>query len=196
MRLQSNVARSLAFFSVITVTSIAMTVIFAVVICTLGTPRSANEFLVTTILISTFVTVPIAALVAQNDFRMRRRNDELEALCPIDRLTGVFNQKHFVMAAQEELARMQRTRKDAAIIICSVDKFDKLIDAYGASFGDEVLRSIALTAYGQLRGPFDRLGRACVTRSVRAASTGTATPLTLQRVSVWLSFLHPQTCVA
>lgn len=66
---------------------------------------------------------------------------EHEALA--DRLTGLFNRRHFDRQLLRECARMRRYGTSTALVLLDVDRFKQVNDAEGHRAGDEVLQGVA-----------------------------------------------------
>jgi diguanylate cyclase (GGDEF)-like protein len=105
------------------------------------------------------VSIPMGALAAQYDLRIRRSHDRLEELASTDPLTGLLNRRSFRSAVTDELARMRRTGNRAAIAFVDLDHFKFVNDTYGHHFGDKVLCEVAVLLSDELRHPFDKLCR-------------------------------------
>ncbi|MBS1813621.1 MAG: GGDEF domain-containing protein [Acidobacteria bacterium] len=69
----------------------------------------------------------------------------------VDPLTNLLNRRGLADAANRELARYARQRKDFAVAVGDIDHFKALNDTYGHSFGDEVLVTTAKLLRDQLR---------------------------------------------
>lgn len=78
----------------------------------------------------------------------RRYEQELLRLARMDPLTGVYNRRAFVEAAE-----LERARPDAelSVVILDVDHFKSVNDHHGHGAGDDVLRALAAAATGALR---------------------------------------------
>lgn len=83
---------------------------------------------------------------------------ELERLATTDSLTGLFNRRHFLLAAGRELKRSMRYELPYTMLMLDLDHFKRVNDTYGHSFGDNVIRRFAEVARGCLRDE-DLLGR-------------------------------------
>lgn len=154
-----HVKSSLELFVLIPLVSVALAVISAVITFQLGVPESLVEFLKTTIGVALCVSVPMGALAAQYDFRIRKANKRLEELASTDPLTGLLNRRSFLSAVSDEMARMQRTANAGAIALLDLDHFKSLNDRFGHPFGDEVLCQVAVLLHEELRHPFDKVAR-------------------------------------
>ena len=62
-----------------------------------------------------------------------------------DGLTGLYNHRWFQQRLREELERAERLRTRVAMVLCDIDRFKRVNDAYGHPVGDEVLRGVART---------------------------------------------------
>lgn len=89
---------------------------------------------------------------------VKRRNQELEAInaeltrsATTDPLTGLFNRRHFMQRAHEEVKRAQRYQRCFGLLMLDVDHFKRLNDEFGHLAGDEVLVVLASVVKGTLR---------------------------------------------
>ncbi|WP_320128452.1 GGDEF domain-containing protein [uncultured Sphaerochaeta sp.] len=78
-------------------------------------------------------------------------HDQVQRLAAVDPLTGVYNRRFGVARLHEEFIRTVKQNISMGLLMMDIDNFKQINDAYGHSVGDRVLRSIALTARGQLR---------------------------------------------
>ncbi len=90
--------------------------------------------------------------------RRQELEDELRALASVDGLTGINNRRHFLELCEKEVGRAQRYDHPLALMMMDVDHFKRVNDTYGHAAGDEVLKQLAATCAGNLRG-VDILGR-------------------------------------
>jgi diguanylate cyclase (GGDEF)-like protein/PAS domain S-box-containing protein len=98
-------------------------------------------------------------LIILRDIRHRKEIEgKLHRLAVTDALTGIFNRRHIMALAQQELERAQRLRRDLAIVIFDIDHFKRINDHFGHLAGDQVLEILARECQANLRS-FDILGR-------------------------------------
>jgi diguanylate cyclase (GGDEF)-like protein len=71
-----------------------------------------------------------------------------------DPLTGLPNRRSMFVHLSRELARAERFKTEAAIIVMDVDGFKTINDTYGHNVGDQALREVAAALQGALR-PYD-----------------------------------------
>jgi diguanylate cyclase (GGDEF)-like protein len=84
---------------------------------------------------------------------------QLEEAATKDEKLGIYNFIGWQTIAQRELERAQRTRgAPIAVLMVDLDHFKKVNDVYGHLAGDAVLKSVASTVSGQIRG-YDSVGR-------------------------------------
>lgn len=68
---------------------------------------------------------------------------QLVLLATTDDLTGMFNRRHFMALAEEEVKRAQRYDRPLCVAMADLDFFKQINDSYGHAVGDLVLTSIA-----------------------------------------------------
>ncbi|MBE0532150.1 MAG: GGDEF domain-containing protein [Rhodospirillales bacterium] len=76
----------------------------------------------------------------------------------IDPLTKVGNRRHIEITVRGRFEEMARYRWPFALVLCDIDRFKEINDAYGHAIGDEVLLMVSKTLQGAVRS-FDFLGR-------------------------------------
>jgi len=83
----------------------------------------------------------------------------LEVLSITDKLTGLFNRRHFDTMLAKELAITRRKNSYLALVIIDIDYFKKYNDTYGHPAGDKVLTLISKTLSNFMKRPNDYLFR-------------------------------------
>jgi diguanylate cyclase (GGDEF)-like protein len=83
---------------------------------------------------------------------------ELRTIAQKDFLTGTMTRRTFVEAAEAEIERFRRYRRDASLVTFDIDHFKQINDTLGHPAGDVVLKTVARTCAGGLR-PNDFMGR-------------------------------------
>ena len=91
------------------------------------------------------------AELARKQAELMEANRLLGELATRDPLTGVFNRRHFLISAETELQRMQRTGSPFTLLLIDADHFKSINDRYGHAAGDEVLQSVVRQISAQLR---------------------------------------------
>lgn len=73
----------------------------------------------------------------------QRARQELHVLATTDSLTGMFNRRHFMALAEEELKRAHRYARPLCIGLADLDRFKDINDRHGHAAGDRVLKSMS-----------------------------------------------------
>jgi diguanylate cyclase (GGDEF)-like protein/PAS domain S-box-containing protein len=81
-----------------------------------------------------------------------------QELASVDGITGVYNRRHFMEAAEATLARAQRLGQSLVALMIDVDSFKKINDTHGHAVGDQVLAEIAQACREAVRSS-DIVGR-------------------------------------
>lgn len=80
--------------------------------------------------------------------QQREHEQDLYRLTITDPLTGVYNRRHFDNLLANQLYMNLHRGLPLALLIVDIDGFKFINDPYGHPVGDEVLKSVALTLYG------------------------------------------------
>ncbi|WP_173977706.1 diguanylate cyclase [Magnetospirillum sp. UT-4] len=83
---------------------------------------------------------------------------ELRRLATTDPLTGAFNRRHFMAAANAELERAGRYGGEVSILMLDIDHFKAINDRFGHAAGDAALKALVAGCRDWLRD-VDVLGR-------------------------------------
>ena len=75
----------------------------------------------------------------------------VQALALRDELTGLYNRRYFIQAAEQEIERARRENSRFAVAMADIDHFKKYNDTYGHPAGDEMLKHFARTLIQNLR---------------------------------------------
>jgi diguanylate cyclase (GGDEF)-like protein len=101
-------------------------------------------------------------LVSTRQYLALRDNGRLAAryreLATVDGITGLYNRRHFMEAAEAAFVHAQRTGKPFAALMIDVDRFKQINDTHGHSAGDRVLAELAQLCREHTR-PDDIVGR-------------------------------------
>lgn len=76
----------------------------------------------------------------------------LEQMAREDKLTGLYNRRHFEQRAQEECLRAYRYLHSLSLLLGDIDHFKQVNDRYGHLYGDTVLREVGQTLSRRCRG--------------------------------------------
>lgn len=83
----------------------------------------------------------------------------LEILSITDKLTGLYNRRHFDEVIKKEIAIAKRQNSELAMAVIDIDYFKKYNDHYGHPAGDKVLALVAQTLGSFMKRPNDYLFR-------------------------------------
>ncbi len=84
--------------------------------------------------------------------KMRELQQQLRDQTIRDPLTGLFNRRYLDEISQRELTRAKRSGYQTGFIMCDLDRFKAVNDAYGHLVGDDVLRVFAAVLKRNIRG--------------------------------------------
>ncbi|GAA0786368.1 sensor domain-containing diguanylate cyclase [Marinobacterium sediminicola] len=88
--------------------------------------------------------LPLRAVGMVNNITdLKLVEQELQQQADYDELTGLFNRRRGEVLAEQQLALMQRQRRNLGLCLIDVDDFKQINDVYGHLAGDQVLRRLA-----------------------------------------------------
>jgi diguanylate cyclase len=93
----------------------------------------------------------------QRTVELRLAYQRIEELAQTDELTGLPNRRSIVKMLDDEIARGHRGTP-CSVAMIDIDWFKRINDGYGHPAGDEVLRTVAITVFANIRAN-DRFGR-------------------------------------
>ena len=93
----------------------------------------------------------------QRTVELRSAYLRIEELAQTDELTGLPNRRSIVKMLDDEIARGHRGTP-CSVAMIDIDWFKRINDGYGHAAGDEVLRTVAITVFANIRTN-DRFGR-------------------------------------
>jgi GGDEF domain-containing protein len=111
--------------------------------------------------------VEVVSAVLRDITERRQAEATLRALALIDELTGLYNRRGFLAAAEPEWQRARRDGRAASVYYVDVDHFKQINDGHGHAVGDDALRAVAAVLRRNL--PRGRRGGAARRRRVRGA---------------------------
>ena len=85
----------------------------------------------------------------------RNTRQELNRLSITDSLTGLYNQRHFYVRLNEEIARAKRQKRDLALILFDLDGFKQYNDSFGHLAGDKLLQKVGTVINSSVREDVD-----------------------------------------
>jgi diguanylate cyclase (GGDEF)-like protein len=86
---------------------------------------------------------------------LRDANRRIYLLSITDALTGTFNRRFLMERLPLEIDRVRRHQTPFSVILCDIDHFKKINDAYGHQSGDVVLKDIAAILLQSVRKEVD-----------------------------------------
>ena len=96
--------------------------------------------------------------VATRTADLETANLQLAEAARHDPLTGLFNRRGFIEAADAEVNRVFRSGREFTLVMADIDNFKQFNDRYGHAFGDHVLERVADMLSHRVRD-VDRVGR-------------------------------------
>ncbi len=93
------------------------------------------------------------------EISLQKANHKLEALALRDGLTQIANRRCFDMVLHQEWERAKREKTTLCLLMCDIDYFKKLNDAYGHQKGDDCLIRIAQAIRSTVKRPADMTAR-------------------------------------
>jgi diguanylate cyclase (GGDEF)-like protein/PAS domain S-box-containing protein len=75
--------------------------------------------------------------------RKKRLEEQLKSRAIIDELTGLYNRRGFIEAAERQIRLGQRLRKSVALFFIDLDQLKMINDKFGHSTGDKALSDMA-----------------------------------------------------
>lgn len=112
--------------------------------------RSAGPEVTLRLLVTITVTAVFANLLLEV---IGELHEKLVEQSITDPLTGAFNRRHMEQRLAETLARCQRGRLPAALVLADIDHFKYINDRFGHARGDEVLKQVVALFAAQKRLP-------------------------------------------
>ncbi|MBW4668334.1 MAG: diguanylate cyclase [Cyanomargarita calcarea GSE-NOS-MK-12-04C] len=88
-----------------------------------------------------------------------KKNQELQRLSRVDKLTQIANRYHFDEYLLQEWNRLELEQQPLSLILCDVDYFKKYNDFYGHQGGDRCLQQIAEVLLSVVKRPTDLVAR-------------------------------------
>lgn len=87
----------------------------------------------------------LSIIAAQVSMAVERKRMEEELLiqATVDGLTGIYNRRHFLVRAEEELQRIDRYNGRCSLLMLDIDHFKMVNDRFGHAVGDSALLKIA-----------------------------------------------------
>jgi two-component system, cell cycle response regulator len=83
--------------------------------------------------------------------RLRANYERSLSLALTDSLTGLYNRRYAMRHLDGLMRRVKQTGKHLSVLVCDLDRFKKVNDAYGHAAGDEVLKQFSQRATASMR---------------------------------------------
>jgi len=97
--------------------------------------------------------------IAELEQRLRKAHEQAVRLSLTDALTGLSNRRDLDAMLLREVARARRFDHPLGVVLCDIDHFKRINDAYGHAGGDAVLQSFASVLSANLRSHIDGVAR-------------------------------------
>ncbi|GAA0857307.1 diguanylate cyclase [Aliiglaciecola litoralis] len=79
------------------------------------------------------------------------KNTQLEFLSNRDALTSLYNRYFMVQRCEQEIARLNRFKENACLVLYDIDHFKQINDTHGHSLGDKILCELAQVVAREIR---------------------------------------------
>lgn len=80
--------------------------------------------------------------INERTVELAQANADLQLLATTDSLTGIFNRRHFLDRATQEMSIARRYQRPLALVMLDIDYFKAVNDTYGHDVGDRVLQHL------------------------------------------------------
>lgn len=92
------------------------------------------------------------------NYELEVAKEALKQMAITDPLTQLYNRREILARIEFERIRFERSRKCFSVVRCDIDYFQDIIDAYGQTVGDDVLKQMAALLKKTVRNQ-DTVGR-------------------------------------
>jgi len=121
-----------------------------------GLSQSEYAFLfflieITLLSFSTVLLYLLSKAIRNTITNLHSQSNEMTQLAHTDPLTGLSNRRYLIEQLQREFDRAKRYTRPLSLVYLDLDGFKAINDHFGHMFGDEVLRSTALSMRAVLR---------------------------------------------
>jgi diguanylate cyclase (GGDEF)-like protein len=136
---------------VATVGPVVLALFFAKLLPAGGAPLALAETVAGVIVVG-WITFGATALVGRHlDIKRHKAEAELRSMARHDALTGLLNRRSMNISMPQRHAEAQAEGQPITLMMCDLDHFKRLNDAYGHAVGDEVLRRTAQRVHAAVR---------------------------------------------